>query len=176
MNAVRPASAWLALLFAAASATPGAGQEAPQLSDAEIAHVAVTANAIDIDLAELAPSRASDDEVAAFARTMVVDHTAVNERAAALAGRLGVVPRDNAVSQSLLAGAEEARDDLEPASGSAFDRAYMEREVAYHQAVSTRWTGSSSPRRRTPSCARSSRRCGRPSTPTCTTRVRSSTG
>ena len=136
MNVVRSGRAGLILLSAAALApSPAAGQEAPRLSDAEIAHVAVTANAIDVELAGLAPSRASAVAVATFARTMVADHTAVNERAAALAARLGVTPADNAVSRSLRDGAAEARRSLEGARDAAFDRAYMEREVAYHQAV-----------------------------------------
>jgi putative membrane protein len=70
-----------------------------------------------------------------FAQTMISDHNAVNAQAAALAGKLGVTPADNAVSQSLQAGAAEARKTLEPLQGAAFDRAYMEREVGYHQAV-----------------------------------------
>jgi putative membrane protein len=39
------------------------------------------------------------------------------------------------VSQSLEAGAKDARAKLEPLQGSAFDRAYIEREIVYHQAV-----------------------------------------
>jgi putative membrane protein len=66
---------------------------------------------------------------------MITDHTAVNEQAAALAGRLGVTPEDNAVSQSLLAGAADARKAVEHLQGAAFDHAYIDREVAYHQAV-----------------------------------------
>lgn len=110
-------------------------QEPPQLTDPEIAHVAVTANAIDVEIAELAPSRTDHADVLAFARTMVSDHTAVNERAGALAARLGVTPEDNDVSRSLESGAETAREALVELDGAAFDRAYIEREIAYHQAV-----------------------------------------
>jgi putative membrane protein len=39
------------------------------------------------------------------------------------------------VSQSLQKGAKAARAALEPLHGAAFDRAYIDREVAYHQAV-----------------------------------------
>ena len=112
-----------------------AAQDAPRLTDPEIAHVAVTANAIDVEMAALAPSRARSADVLAFARTMVTDHTAVNERAAALASRLGVTPIDNPVSRSLRTGAEPASQHLTRLTGAAFDRAYMEREVHYHQAV-----------------------------------------
>ena len=130
-----PSAALLAAMFAAAFAAPAAAQESSHLSDPEIAHVAVTANAIDVELAEFARSRASDPEVQGFARTMINDHTAVNERAAELAGRLGVTPLDNQLSRSLRQGAADSRGHLEAAEGPAFDLAYMEREEDYHQAV-----------------------------------------
>jgi putative membrane protein len=108
---------------------------APDLSDPEVAHVAVTANSIDIDLAKLAQSRTSNRDVKRFATTMITDHSAVNAQASALATKLGVTPKDNEVSQSLLKGAAEARATIEPLKGKAFDKAYIDREVAYHQAV-----------------------------------------
>jgi putative membrane protein len=61
----------------------------------------------------------------------------VNEQAAALAKKLGVTPADNAVSQGLQKDAAAARKDLEGKQGAALDRAYIDREVAYHQAVIT---------------------------------------
>lgn len=115
--------------------TVPSGLHAQDLSDAEVAHVAVTANAIDVDLAKLALERGRSDAVKAFARTMVQDHTGVNEQAAALAKKLGVTPAPNDVSASLQKGADEARARLSGLSGTAFDRAYMAREVGYHQAV-----------------------------------------
>lgn len=107
----------------------------PKLSDAEVAHVAVTANSIDVDLAKLAQSRTGNHDVKQFATTMITDHSAVNAQATALAAKLGVTPQDNPVSQSLLKGAAEARATIEPLKGKAFDRAYINREVAYHEAV-----------------------------------------
>jgi putative membrane protein len=124
-----------ALLLMLATAGLSAQAAAPDLSDPEVAHVAVTANSIDIDLAKFAQSRTQNADVRQFASTMITDHTAVNAAAAALAGRLGVTPKDNAVSQSLLAGAADARKAVEQLQGAAFDRAYIDREVAYHQAV-----------------------------------------
>lgn len=118
-----------------AQATTPAPAAAPDLTDPEVAHVAVTANSIDIDLAKFAQTRTHSAAVKQFAATMITDHTAVNAQAAALAQKLGVTPADNAVSQSLQTGAAEARKSLEPLSGAAFDRAYIAREVAYHQAV-----------------------------------------
>ena len=122
-----------ALLLAVPAAV--AAQAPADLTDPEVAHVAVTANAIDIELAQLARQQARSRAVRDFASTMITDHSAVNAQAGALATRLGVTPQDNAVSQSLLAGAGSAREALQPLRGRAFDRAYMDREVAYHEAV-----------------------------------------
>lgn len=128
-----PALALLLVLAPMDGRAQAASDDGP--SDAVIAHIAVTANAIDVAMAKLALERGRSDQVKAFAKTMVDDHTAVNERAAELAKKLGLSPEDNATSRSLQAGADEAREKLEGLSGAAFDRAYMEREVGYHQAV-----------------------------------------
>jgi len=124
----------LALTAVLQAQTP-APAPAPDLSDPEVAHVAVTANSIDIDMAKLVPSHTTNAAVRRFATTMTTDHSAVNAQAAPLATKLGVTPKDNAVSQSLQSGATSARASLDPLHGAAFDRAYMDREVAYHQAV-----------------------------------------
>lgn len=108
---------------------------APALDDAAIAHIGVTANEIDAQMGELALERSENEQVRAFAETMIRDHRGVNEQAVALATRLGVTPADNDVSRSLQSGAADARTQLEGLDGAAFDQAYMEREVSYHQAV-----------------------------------------
>jgi putative membrane protein len=129
---VLTAAATIALLAAA----PAKSQEnGPPLNDAQIAHVAVTANAIDIEMGEIARTRGSDERVREFAERMITDHTAVNEQAAALASRLGVTPAANAISGSLRDGAEAAKRTLRAASGADFDRAYMAHEVDYHRSV-----------------------------------------
>ncbi|MEO8031862.1 MAG: DUF4142 domain-containing protein [Gemmatimonadota bacterium] len=127
----------LLVLALAALVAPTAlrAQASQDLTDPEVAHVAVTANTIDIDAAKYAQTRTSNAEVKKFAGLMITDHGAVNAQAVALAGKLGVTPKDNAVSQSLLAGAAKAHEALVPLKDTAFDKAYMEREVAYHQAV-----------------------------------------
>lgn len=125
-----------ASLVAALVQNPAPAQAAaPDLSDPEVAHVAVTANSIDIDMGKFAQARTKNAAVRAFAQRMITDHTGVNEQAAALAKKLGVTPADNAVSQSLQADAKEARTKLESLHGAAFDKAYLDREIAYHQAV-----------------------------------------
>jgi putative membrane protein len=124
-----------ALAAAGTSALHAQSATPPNLSDPEVAHVAVTANSIDIDAGRFALTRTRNAEVRAFANTMITDHTAVNAQASALAGRLHVTPADNAVSQSLKTGAAESHRNLQRLRGAAFDKAYIDREVAYHQAV-----------------------------------------
>lgn len=111
------------------------GQEAPKLTDAQIAHVGVIANQIDIDYAAIAVQKSKNKEVIKFAETMSRDHSGVIKQATELVTRLGVTPEDNAVSQSLMAGAKETKAMLNSKKGKAFNIAYVNNEVAYHKAV-----------------------------------------
>ena len=104
-------------------------------TDAEIAHIVVTANAIDVAAGELAKSKASNEEVRKFGEKMIADHNGVNQQAGALAQKLNLTPADNATSQSLKTSADATKQRLEGLSGAEFDRAYIENEVAFHQAV-----------------------------------------
>lgn len=123
----------LALGMIAVADSLAAQDEGP--GDPEIAHIAVTANALDVEAARLALDRSDDARVRDFARTMIRDHEGVIEQAKALAGRLGVTPRDNATSRSLSSGAGETRERLSSLEKAAFDRAYMQNEVEYHETV-----------------------------------------
>lgn len=116
-------------------AVTGYAQDKPKLSDAEVASVAVVANQIDISYAEIARKKSTDAEVLKFAETMINDHKAVIAQAVALVKKLGVEPKDNAVSKSLLANAENTKKDLRSKNGETFNTAYVDNEVAYHKAV-----------------------------------------
>ena len=104
-------------------------------SDPQIAGIVVTANQIDIDAGKLAKSRSKNKEIQAFADLMITDHTAVNKQAVALANKLKVKPEDSETSNSLKDGAKKNTANLQKLSGAAFDKAYIDHEVAYHQAV-----------------------------------------
>ena len=119
----------------AATTPPPAAAAAPGMNDAQIAHIAVTANAIDSAAGELAKQKGSSKEVKDFAQTMITDHGAVNKEAVALATKLGVSPQDNDVSRSLTTGADANTAALQGLSGAAFDKAYIDHEATYHQAV-----------------------------------------
>lgn len=110
-------------------------QDAPKLTDPEIAHIGVTANQIDIDYASIALKKSKNKEVKNFAETMSRDHAGVIYQATALVGKLGVTPKDNTVSQSLLAEAQKTKKMLNSKKGKAFDKSYIDNEVAYHKAV-----------------------------------------
>jgi putative membrane protein len=113
----------------------GYTQKTPKLSDAEVAHVAVIANQIDIDYAAIAKEKSRNADILKFAQTMANDHSAVSAQAAALAKKLGVTPKENAVSKQLLDGARKKQKELRALSSHAFDKNYINNEVAYHQAV-----------------------------------------
>jgi putative membrane protein len=108
---------------------------AQQPNDAQIAAIVVTANQVDIDAGKLAESKATSPEVKAFGRQMVTDHTGVNKQATDLVTKLGVKPEDNPTAQSLKSGGADNVKALTALSGAAFDKAYIDHEVAYHQQV-----------------------------------------
>jgi putative membrane protein len=117
------------------SALAGAAfaQSAPD--DAQIAGIVVAANTVDINAGKLAQKKAADAEVKAFAKQMVSDHTAVNKQAGALVKKLKVTPQDSDLSKSLKQGGADNIAKLKPLKGKEFDKAYIDHEVEYHQAV-----------------------------------------
>jgi putative membrane protein len=59
----------------------------------------------------------------------------VNKSAKDLVKKLGVKPEDNPTAESLKKGGQENVAHLKTLKGDAFDKAYIEHEVAYHQQV-----------------------------------------
>jgi putative membrane protein len=125
---------WIvAAAVALAFAAPGA--QAAELNDAQIAHIAYTAGKIDISTAELALKKSKNKEVREFAEGMVRDHKAVNEKALALVKKLKVKPQNNDTSKALTKQAKAKEASLKKLTGAAFDKAYIDNEVAYHKTV-----------------------------------------
>ena len=127
--------ATVAIVCGAMLSMPAFAQKDTKLSDAEIASVAVTANQIDIEYAQIAQKKSKNADVLKFAETMATDHQSVINQAVALATKLGVTPKDNATTQSFLAGAIKTKAMLNSKKGNAFDKAYINNEVAYHKAA-----------------------------------------
>jgi putative membrane protein len=108
---------------------------AQQINDAQIASIVVTANQVDIDAGKLAVSQSTNAEVKSFGEQMVTGHTGVNKQATELVTKLKVTPEDNPTSQQLKSGGDANLKNLKSVKGAAFDRAYIDHEVAYHQSV-----------------------------------------
>lgn len=104
-------------------------------NDAQIAHIAYTAGVIDVAAGEQALAKSRNPAVRAFAEEMVRDHKAVNGKALALVKALGVTPQDNPTSRALSAAAAATLKKHAALSGPAFDKAYVDNEVAYHKTV-----------------------------------------
>jgi putative membrane protein len=121
------------LLTMAASAAEQAGKP----TDPQIAHIVYTANLLDIEAAKQALQKSKNEGVRAFAQQMVGDHTTVNNQALALVKKLNVTPEDNPTSQSLKKQADATRNMLASLNGAAFDKAYVDNEVAYHKLSDT---------------------------------------
>jgi putative membrane protein len=126
----------IAGIIAALSLVTGiACAQGSKLNDAQIAHIAYTAGQIDIQAAQQALKKTKNKQVRAFAEEMVRDHKAVNVKALALVKKLKVTPEDNSTSQSLSKQAVDKRAELAKLSGRAFDKAYIDNEVAFHKTV-----------------------------------------
>lgn len=128
--------------FSAASTQAIAGSPTSKHSlagptDPQIAHIAYTAGQIDIAAADQALSKSHAPAVRAFAETMKRDHKAVNDQAIALVTRLKIKPESNSTSAALSQQATQNLSRLGKLEGKAYDRAYIQNEVAFHQTVNT---------------------------------------
>lgn len=116
------------LLFASGASAQG-------VTDAQIAAVVVAANQVDIDAGKVAAEWGGSAEVKKFGKDMVRDHSAVNKSAVELVTKLKVTPEDNPTAMSLKKGGMENVATLKTLKGHAFDKAYIDHEVAYHEQV-----------------------------------------
>lgn len=110
-------------------------EAASEINDAQIAHIVVTANQIDVDYGKVALEKSENEDVRHFAQTMIQDHEAIIKSASDLAEKLGVTPEDNPTSQSLLEGQKVQNEAVSGLTGLEYDKAYINNEVAYHEAV-----------------------------------------
>lgn len=120
----------IATLFAASLAA-----HAADLNDPQIATVALTAHQIDIDRGNLAVKKTKNAEVKQFAEQMVKDHGDGKAEVLGLAKKLNVTPQESDVTKSLKDQAKQSMKKLHGEKGAAFDKDYIDTEVAYHQAV-----------------------------------------
>lgn len=115
----------------AAAPTPAA----PALNDANIAALLDEANAADSASGKLASTKGTNAQVKDFGRQMARDHHMLRQKGADLAKKLKLTPQAPA-NDTLPAAAKKMSDSLTAqAKGAAWDKAYIDNEVAVHQSV-----------------------------------------
>lgn len=108
---------------------------AQSLDDAAIVGIFDAANGWDIETGSLAARMASRETVKSFGQMLAHDHEGVRKQGRDLAAKLGVTPTPVAADFALKKNHEAAMAKLKGLSGPAFDKAFLEHEVAYHKAV-----------------------------------------
>lgn len=109
---------------------------APALDDPTIVAIFDAANTADMETGQLAVERGQNQKVKDFGAMLVRDHQAVRQQGRDLAARLHVTPtppRDDQGARDHAA----AMTRLRALRGAAFDRAFLQHEQAFHQAVIT---------------------------------------
>lgn len=125
----------IALLAGCSGSSSDTVKKSAPLTDANIAAIVVGANNIDISAGKIALQRSSNPEVKKFAQRMITDHNAVLDSAVKLVTKLGVTPVNNDLVAALSKQSMEHEAKLKTLSGKAFDKAYIDHEVVYHEAV-----------------------------------------
>jgi putative membrane protein len=127
----------LAVLAAAIAAPTFAQAQHPagHLDDAAIVGIFDAANGWDIATGSLASKNSMRTDVKEFGDMLATVHKAVQQQGRDLAKKLGVTPTPVAKDFALAVQHEAAMKKLSALKGPAFDKAFLEHEVAYHAAV-----------------------------------------
>lgn len=107
----------------------------PVLNDTTILAMLDELNAADSGAGNLASTKGTDPQVKSFGRQMMTDHHKLRAGGEALAKKLKIQPNPPAVD-TIPAAVQRAVDSLTSMpKGQAWDKAYIDHEVAVHQAV-----------------------------------------
>jgi putative membrane protein len=127
--------ACLAAAGALAIATPRhAAAQGARLNDPTIIAIFDAANTYDMETGQLAVSHSRSNEIREFGRMLVRDHRSVRAQGRELARSLHVTPtppRTFALANAHVRGMRKLR----ALRGRAFDRAFLQQEVDFHNAV-----------------------------------------
>jgi len=110
-------------------------QAAAKLDDPTIVAIFDAANTWDIETSQLALKKSHNKEVRRFAAMMVHDHRAVRQLGRDLAHKLSVTPTPPGADFALAVDHVAIMKTLRAATGKAFDKAFIDHEAWYHQAV-----------------------------------------
>jgi putative membrane protein len=119
-------------------AAPGSASTqpaAPALTEAQVAKITDLANSSEIEQAKLAQGKAKSASVRKFAAMMIKHHGEAKAQQAKLYQSLQITPTQSQSATQLKDAGDRALGSLRAASGSAFDREYMETQVDAHQKV-----------------------------------------
>lgn len=133
MKGIQIASAAVALAALVAAPASNAHAQA-KLDDPTIVAIFDAANTWDIETGALASKKGTTKEVRDFGAMLQRDHSNVRQQGRDLAKKLGVTPtppKDFAMAKDHA----EAIKKLERLNGKAFDKAFLEHEIAFHKAV-----------------------------------------
>ena len=114
---------------------------AGRLAGAEYTNAQLTAflntyNDAEIEMGQMAQSKATDAEVRTFAQSLVTEHRALKTEVTSTAERVGVTPAVEADIENITERHQEAMRELNAkAAGRPFDEAFLEHEIRMHKAV-----------------------------------------
>lgn len=119
---------------AAAAATPTT-PPAPQLTDVNIVALVDEANAADSAAGQLAATKGTAASVKEFGRLMARDHHELRKQGLALVKKENLTPQPPS-NDTLQSSSQKMMDNMKSmAKGAAWDKAYIDNEVAVHQSV-----------------------------------------
>lgn len=124
-----------AAAFLPATLVAQARPAAPGLDDAAIVGIFDIANTWDVETGALAAQKATRQDVKDFGAMLARDHKMLQGQGRDLAAKLKVTPTPVPNDFPLKVAHEAAMKKLQGLSGAAFDKAFLEHEVAYHNAV-----------------------------------------
>ena len=125
-----------AALIAATPIAPGSRAQAQgtKLDDPTIVAIFDAANTWDIETGSIAEKKGTTPQVRDYGEMIARDHKAVRQLGRDLAAKLGVTPtppKNFGMAKDHAA----AVTQLQATNGKAFDRAFLQHEVAFHKAV-----------------------------------------
>lgn len=119
----------------AATATAAITPAAPALTDANIVALLDGANVADSSAGSVAAAKGTSAEIKSFGRDMMRDHHALRAAGQALAKKLNVTPEIPAGDKGAAAAAAWQDSLNAMPRGADWDKAYINHEVTYHEAV-----------------------------------------
>ena len=105
------------------------------LNDAQILGILIAANNADIAAGKLAKFKGSDKEVSFFAQRMVMDHGLNLDSVTSYIKRKKIQPQESPASLEYEEYGRANIKNLKPLRRKAFQKAYIDKEVAFHGKV-----------------------------------------